>query len=620
MIRNDYASYTWQELERKGDKYWEQAFWVGTLDESVGLRSEAGTCYENALGKVLAETPKSMDTIRLRRKVATFYRKHKRETKDARDELHAGLEALEKLPDSVGRDLEQVRLELELAFCDHWDGEVLSLLQRVEAIIRAFKRAPLYGHPEVWPILGNAYLLLGVALDRREGTQSSAAKTPEESWSKAENCFNRVPGHPESKRGLHDVIINRALHFQRRGNYATSIERLESIVKDVTLERVLQVRQNLAIAYLEKGSFEEAVALARSSLAQAERIRDTIGQIRVREVLLKAMKEQIAASDAGTERPRLLEEAEEFYHQSLEFTELPKLDNREAVAARLELHRVMAEIYLVADEVEKARQRFQKAIEVMYTTDRSLPQDDKLDLRVTEALIDQRGGKLDLAMEKLTEAREFYHVHGRLRKQIGVDLQRASILKQKGAWSDARTVLEEARGTAQGLKRQREVDRINDLLREIEDLEREESERATVRIFLSYAREDEDRVANLYQRLSAEGFRPWMDKRDILPGEQWSSSIRRAIRRSDFFVACLSANSIDKRGWIQREIKQALDILQEMFGSDIYLIPVRLEDCAVPEGLTEFQWVDLFEEDGWTRLLKAIQVGMERRGEVVKPT
>jgi hypothetical protein len=143
--------------------------------------------------------------------------------------------------------------------------------------------------------------------------------------------------------------------------------------------------------------------------------------------------------------------------------------------------------------------------------------------------------------------------------------------------------------------------------------------KATAQIFLSYAREDEEKVENLYQKLSDAGFKPWMDKRDIHPGERWKSSIRKAVRRSDFFLACLSANSVNKRGFIQREIKDALDILQEMLDSDIYLIPVRLEDCTLPESLSEFQWVNLFEEDGWTRLVKAIQIGMERRAEEIKP-
>jgi hypothetical protein len=139
--------------------------------------------------------------------------------------------------------------------------------------------------------------------------------------------------------------------------------------------------------------------------------------------------------------------------------------------------------------------------------------------------------------------------------------------------------------------------------------------RVTVHIFLSYAREDRQKVESLYQKLSDAGFEPWMDIKDILPGEKWPSSIRRAIRDSDFFLVCLSTNSVKKRGWVQREMKQALDLWQEKLEDDIYLIPVRLEDCETPESLREFQWVDLFEEDGWTRLVEAIEVGMERRAE-----
>jgi hypothetical protein len=143
--------------------------------------------------------------------------------------------------------------------------------------------------------------------------------------------------------------------------------------------------------------------------------------------------------------------------------------------------------------------------------------------------------------------------------------------------------------------------------------------KAAAHVFLSYAREDEEKVEYLYQKLSDAGFKPWMDTKDILPGENWKSSIQRAVRRSDFFLACLSANSVNKRGFLQRENRDALDIWQEKLDSDIYLIPVRLEDCDVPEKLRDFQWVNLFEEDGWTRLVKAMQVGMERQAEVSKP-
>lgn len=134
------------------------------------------------------------------------------------------------------------------------------------------------------------------------------------------------------------------------------------------------------------------------------------------------------------------------------------------------------------------------------------------------------------------------------------------------------------------------------------------------RIFLSYTRADEERVRKLYQRMKKVGLNPWMDKQDILPGEVWENVIIKTIKEAPFFLACLSNNSINKRGIIQAEIKTALKVWQEKLDDDIYLIPVKLEECEVPTSLTKFQWVNLFEEDGFEQLVNAIKVGMERIG------
>ena len=133
-------------------------------------------------------------------------------------------------------------------------------------------------------------------------------------------------------------------------------------------------------------------------------------------------------------------------------------------------------------------------------------------------------------------------------------------------------------------------------------------------VFISYAREDADRVQNLYVQLSSAGLKPWMDIKDILPGENWESSIWRAAQNADFVLVCLSEKSVNKRGFLQREIKKAMTIWEEKLEEDIYLIPVRLEKCDVPEILSRLQWVDLFEIGGMQKLLQAIQKGAERLG------
>jgi len=135
-----------------------------------------------------------------------------------------------------------------------------------------------------------------------------------------------------------------------------------------------------------------------------------------------------------------------------------------------------------------------------------------------------------------------------------------------------------------------------------------QNQQDTPQIFLCHASNDKARVRRLYRRLREAGLTPWLDEEDILPGQDWDYEIRNAIRHSDYFLACLSKNSVDKRGYFQKEIKMALDVLDEMPEGQVYLIPARLDDCEVPSRLRVSQWIDLFEIStrGLSRLLMTI--------------
>lgn len=41
------------------------------------------------------------------------------------------------------------------------------------------------------------------------------------------------------------------------------------------------------------------------------------------------------------------------------------------------------------------------------------------------------------------------------------------------------------------------------------------------KIFISYATEDYPYADSLHSFLSGNGFKPWMDKKDLLPGQNW---------------------------------------------------------------------------------------------------
>ena len=129
-----------------------------------------------------------------------------------------------------------------------------------------------------------------------------------------------------------------------------------------------------------------------------------------------------------------------------------------------------------------------------------------------------------------------------------------------------------------------------------------------LRLFLCHAKEDKDSVFELYKRLAKSGTQPWLDQKNILPGQKWELEIRKALRESHIVIVCLSKQSTGKRGYIQKEIKEALDIAEHEPEGAIFIIPLRLEDCTVPDRLSQTQWVDLFTTDGYTMLLEALSV------------
>lgn len=127
-------------------------------------------------------------------------------------------------------------------------------------------------------------------------------------------------------------------------------------------------------------------------------------------------------------------------------------------------------------------------------------------------------------------------------------------------------------------------------------------------VFLSYATEDALTVKAIYDTLKSRGHQPWMDKINLLPGQNWDQEVRKAIRSSDIVLACISDTSISKRGYVQKEMRLALDVLDEIPHGNIFLIPVRLEEsCKIPEPFRHLYCINLYEAGAWLRLYEAIE-------------
>lgn len=140
-------------------------------------------------------------------------------------------------------------------------------------------------------------------------------------------------------------------------------------------------------------------------------------------------------------------------------------------------------------------------------------------------------------------------------------------------------------------------------------------------VFLAYAAEDLPLAERIYEALEKLGFEPWLDKRKLLPGQNWPRAIERAIEASSFFVACMSHRSVTKRGRFHAEMRYALDCASMQPLGETYFIPIRLDDCEVPmEIQRSYQYLDLFPdwEKGFNHLVDVMRQ-QERRERRKKP-
>ena len=126
------------------------------------------------------------------------------------------------------------------------------------------------------------------------------------------------------------------------------------------------------------------------------------------------------------------------------------------------------------------------------------------------------------------------------------------------------------------------------------------------RVFISYVKEDFTRVEPLYDKLKEQGLNPWIDRVNLLPGVDWDREIVRQIKQSHFVLFCLSHRSLNKRGYVQKELRTALRVFEEIPTGQRYLIPVRLEECEVPDELSKYHFADIFRAGEFDKLLKSI--------------
>lgn len=147
-----------------------------------------------------------------------------------------------------------------------------------------------------------------------------------------------------------------------------------------------------------------------------------------------------------------------------------------------------------------------------------------------------------------------------------------------------------------------------------------------LRVFLCHSSTDKPVVRGVYKRLTSEGWiDPWLDEDKLLPGSDWNLETEKAIELADAVIVFLSNSSVTKEGYVQREIKYALDVALEKPEESIFIIPLRLEESPIPRTLRNIQWVDYFENKNvaYEHLIRSLQLRARKlaiKAQTVKAT
>ncbi len=138
-----------------------------------------------------------------------------------------------------------------------------------------------------------------------------------------------------------------------------------------------------------------------------------------------------------------------------------------------------------------------------------------------------------------------------------------------------------------------------------------------LKVFLYHAAVDRIAVRDLYLRLIKDGVDALLVKEKILPGQDWKQELHRAVSEADVVMVCVSGgfNRVESQ---QREVQAAFDSTIKELDGKTFVIPVRLEECDRLENLRKWQWVDLFEEAGYEKLIHALQAKADEIGAILQ--
>ena len=138
---------------------------------------------------------------------------------------------------------------------------------------------------------------------------------------------------------------------------------------------------------------------------------------------------------------------------------------------------------------------------------------------------------------------------------------------------------------------------------------------AEAEIFVSYSRDDSDRVLELAARLRAAGMSLWIDQSGIDAASQWSEQIVNALESAKVLLLMVTESAVHSHN-----VAKEVVLVSERKG---HILPVHLEPTVIPPALkyqlAGIQHIEYFKGGDSDANLKSILRSLERIGVSMSP-
>lgn len=128
----------------------------------------------------------------------------------------------------------------------------------------------------------------------------------------------------------------------------------------------------------------------------------------------------------------------------------------------------------------------------------------------------------------------------------------------------------------------------------------------SVAVMISYPSEKVEIAREVFKYLRGLGLTPWFDKVNLVGGDDWGREIAEALSAAELFVVISSADTIKKVGMVQRELNKIIELTQNQPIGSNFIINLRTESIGLPAELSRYQWIDTFDNDWRSNLLRAL--------------